>query len=318
MKVLRLHAPGDLRLHDEPEPEPGAGEVVLRVEAVGLCGSDRHWLIEGGIGDAVLRRPLVLGHELAGTIETGPRAGERVAVDPAIPCEACPTCRAGLQHLCPDVEFAGHSLDGALRARIAWPERLAHRIPDSLPADEAALLEPLAVALHALDLGHAGPGTRAAVVGCGPIGLLIVQALLASGAATVGAADPLPHRLGAALALGAVAEATGVDVAFEAAGEDAAVERAIELVRPGGRVVLVGIPDADRTSFPAAATRRKGLTILVSRRMRPSDLPLAIALAASGRVDLGALVSERRPLAEWPEAFAALRERRGLKVVVAP
>jgi L-iditol 2-dehydrogenase len=107
VKALRLHAPGDLRLHDEPESEVGPGEVLLRVTSVGLCGSDRHWLVEGGIGDAVLARPLVLGHEFAATIESGPRAGERVAVDPAIPCGACASCAAGLQHLCPDVEFAG-------------------------------------------------------------------------------------------------------------------------------------------------------------------------------------------------------------------
>lgn len=318
MKVLRLHAPGELRLHDEPDPEPSPGEVLLRVNAVGLCGSDRHWLVEGGIGDAVLTRPLVLGHELVGTVESGARAGERVAVDPAIPCETCPTCRARLQHLCPDVEFAGHSLDGALRMRMAWPERLTYRVPDAIPDDDASLLEPLGVALHALDLGHVAPGTRAAVVGCGPIGLLLVRALLAEGAAEVVVADPLEHRLEAALALGALPKGADVDVAFEVAGEDEAVAAAIELVRPGGRVVLVGIPDGDRTSFPAAAARRKGATMLLSRRMKPSDLPRAIDLVERGRVDLGGLVSERYPLEEWREAFDSLRDRRGLKVVVTP
>ena len=318
MNVLRLHAAGDLRLHDEPEPDPGPDEVLLRVGAVGLCGSDRHWLAEGSIGDAVLTQPLVLGHEFAGTIESGPRAGERVVLDPAIPCEDCPTCRAGLQHLCPDGKFAGHSLDGALRVWMAWPERLAYGVPDSVSDEDAPLLEPLGVALHALDLGRAGPGTRAAVIGCGPVGLLLVQALIAEGAAEVVASDPLPHRLEAALERGAVAEGAGVDVAFEVAGEDAAVAAAIELVRPGGRVVLVGIPDGDRTSFPAAATRRKGLTILIARRMKASDLPRAIRLVDAGRIDLHGLVSERRPLLEWQEAFDSLLERRGLKVVVEP
>lgn len=318
MKVLRLHAPGDLRLHDEPDPEPGPGEVVLRVTGVGLCGSDRHWVAEGAIGDAGLARPLVLGHEFAATIESGPRGGERVAVDPAIPCGVCPTCARGLEHLCPQVEFAGHSLDGALRERMAWPDRLAHTLPDSISDAEAPLLEPLGVALHALDLGHAGPGTRAAVVGCGPVGLLIVEALLAAGAAQVVASDPLPRRLEAALARGAVAEGSGVDVAFEVAGEDGAVAAAIELVRPGGRLVLVGIPDGDRTTIPAAAARRRGLTILVSRRMKATDLPRAIELVSSGRVELGGLVTERRPLVEAHDAFDSLLERRGLKVVVEP
>jgi L-iditol 2-dehydrogenase len=316
--VLRLHGARDLRLHEETEPVPRPDEVLLRVDAVGLCGSDRHWLVEGAIGDAVLARPLVLGHELVATIETGSRAGERVAVDPAIPCEACPTCASGLQHLCPDVRFAGHSLDGGLRERMAWPERLAYRIPGWLSDADAALLEPLGVALHALDLGHVGPGTRAAVVGCGPIGLLLVRALLSAGAVDVVAADPLPHRLAAALELGATAEGADVDVAFEAAGEEAAVAAAIDAVRPGGRVVLVGIPDGDRTSFPASAARRKGVTILLARRMKATDLPRAIRLVERRRIDLGGLVDERRPLPQWREAFESLLERRGLKVVIEP
>jgi L-iditol 2-dehydrogenase len=320
VNTLRLHARGDVRLHDEPEPEPGPGEILLRVTAVGLCGSDRHWLLDEGIGDAVLTRPLVLGHEFAGTIQSGARAGERVAVDPAIPCEACPTCAAGLQHLCPNMRFAGHSIDGALRSLLAWPERLVHGVPDSLPNAEAALLEPLGVALHALDLGKVGPGTRAAVFGCGPLGLLLVQALGVEGA-TVAAADPLPHRLAAAVGLGAtVWEPDGpkVDVAFEVAGEDAAVASAIDAVGPGGRVVLVGIPGDDRTSFTASAARRKGLTLLLCRRMKPTDVPRAIRLAGSGRLDLGSLVSERHALGGWREAFDSLVERRSLKVVVEP
>jgi L-iditol 2-dehydrogenase len=318
VKVLRLHAAGDLRLHDEPEPEPAPGEVLLRVEAVGLCGSDRHWVCEGEIGDAKLARPLVLGHELAGTIETGPRAGERVAVDPAIPCESCPTCAAGLGHLCPLVRFAGHSRDGGLCERMAWPERLLHSIPASVRRADAPLLEPLGVALHALDLGQVTAGTRAAVVGCGPIGLLLVQALVAAGASEIVASDPLPHRLEAALARGARAGGAHVDVAFDAAGDDDAVAAAIESVRPGGRVVLVGIPEGDRTTFPAAAARRKELTLLLARRMTGADLPRAIELVEANRVDLSGLVTERHPLSEASAAFDALVDRRGLKVVVEP
>jgi L-iditol 2-dehydrogenase len=316
--VLRLHAPGDLRLHDEPEPEPAPDEVLLRVGAVGLCGSDRHWLVEGSIGDTTLARPLVLGHEFAGTIESGPRAGERVAVDPAIPCESCSTCASGLLHLCPNVRFAGHSLDGALRERMTWPERLCYPIPTGVGDAEAALLEPLGVALHALDLGHVVPGTRAAVFGCGPIGLLLVQALLVAGATEVVAAEPLAHRLEAALALGATTEGREVDVAFEASGADEALAAAIDAVRPGGRVVLVGIPEGDRTSFPAGAARRKGVTLLLARRMKATDLPRAIRVVEAGRVELSRFAGDVRPLEEWREAFDALRDRTGLKVVVTP
>ena len=332
MKVLRLHGRDDVRLHEEPEPTAGEGELLVRVNAVGLCGSDRHWLLEGGIGDAMLERPLVLGHEFAGTVASGPRTGERVALDPAVPCGACAVCLAGLPHLCPNLSFAGHgSTDGALRSLLAWPERLAHALPDGLSDVEAALLEPLGVALHALDLGHVRSGTSAGVFGCGPIGLLVIQALRAAGVETVVATDPLAHRAAAAAALGAahavhpgdlagipLPGGLGVDVAFETAGEDGAVADAIEAVRPGGRVVLVGIPDGDRTSFVASAARRKGLTLLLCRRMEPADLPRAIRLAESGRVDLASLVGVRYPLSAWQEAFAALVDRRGLKVVVEP
>jgi len=156
------------------------------------------------------------------------------------------------------------------------------------------------------------------VFGCGPLGLLLIQALRAAGVEKVVANDPLPHRAEAAASLGATLDGREVDVAFEAAGEDAALADAIDNVRPGGRVVLVGIPGGDRTSFTASTARRKGLTLALCRRMKPSDLPRAIRLAEAGDVELGTLVSGRYALSEWREAFGELVERRGLKVVVEP
>lgn len=313
---------------------PGAGESLVRVTAVGLCGSDLHWFEEAGIGDARLDRPLVPGHEFAGVVVDGPRRGERVAVDPAIPCEACPPCREGNRNLCLRIRFAGHSTDdGALREYLAWPSTLLHPLPDALSDADGAMLEPLGVALHALDLGRVGLGGSVAVVGCGPIGLLLVQAVRAAGAGTVIAVDPLPHRRRAAERAGAdhawdavagaeLAERVsatvgpGVDVAFEVAGPDAAVAAAMTAARPGARVVLVGIPEADTTSFPASLARRKGLTIVMSRRMNDT-YPRAIALAGAGRVHLAPLVTDRYPLAAAADAFAAAARRRGLKTVVA-
>jgi L-iditol 2-dehydrogenase len=332
VKALRLHAVGDLRLHDEPDPAPAAGEELVRVTAVGLCGSDRHWFAEGGIGDAALSRPLVLGHEVAGVIEGGPRHGERVAVDPADPCRACDLCLAGRANLCPSLRFLGHGqTDGGLRTLLTWPSHLLHVLPDSITDAQASLLEPLGIALHAVDLGEVRPGTSAGVYGCGPIGLLLVQLLRGIGCAPVVATDLLPHRVEAARALGAgVAVVVGaggagspdalppVDVAFEVAGEDAAVTDAVRSVRPGGRVVLVGIPSDDRTSFPAATARRKELTLALCRRMTAPDLPRAIRLVEAGRVTLGPLVSERHALGDGVAAFAALANRRGLKIVVEP
>jgi L-iditol 2-dehydrogenase len=318
VKALQLCGPRDLRLEEGPMPVARPGEVLLRVAAVGLCGSDRHWFEEGAIGDAVLSRPLVLGHEIAATVEAGPRSGERVVLDPADPCGRCAQCRGGLEHLCPEGRFAGHgTTDGGLCTFLAWPEHLVHRVPDALADGEAALLEPLGVALHALDLGALAPGASAAVFGCGPLGLLLVQLLVRSGC-PVFAVDPLAHRLAAATALGAGTTPFEADVAFEVAGDDGALDGALAAVRPGGRVVLVGIPDGDRTTFSASAARRKGLTLLVSRRMTRHDLARAIELVEQGSISLAGLVTERHGLFDADAAFAALVARSGIKVLIEP
>jgi L-iditol 2-dehydrogenase len=331
MRVARLHGVGDLRLSDEPVPQPGPGEALVRVTAVGICGSDLHWFGEGGIGDATLSRPLVLGHEFAGVVESGPLRGIRVAVDPAIPDETCECCRHGDQNLCPDVRFAGHGhTDGALREYLTWPERLLHPLPDELTDAAGAALEPLGVAMHALDLARPRVGETVAVIGAGPIGLLLVELARAAGAAQVIAVEPREHRRVAATDRGAdvvlepavaadgIAAATagrGVDVAIEIAGPDDAVDQALRAVRPGARVVLAGIPDHDRTSMQASLARRKGLTLLFSRRMNHA-YPRAIAAANRGLVRLDPLLTGRYPLDEAPAAFAAAARRTGLKTVV--
>ncbi|HEY7049611.1 MAG TPA: alcohol dehydrogenase catalytic domain-containing protein [Jatrophihabitantaceae bacterium] len=333
MRVARLHGAGVIEVHDEPLPVPVAGEAVVRVGAVGVCGSDLHWFTEGAIGDATLTRPLVLGHEMAGVIADGPRAGQRVAIDPAVPCFACRACRAGHPNLCERLVFAGHgSTDGGLREYLAWPAHRLHPLPDSMDEADGALLEPLGVAVHALDLGHLRLASTVAVVGCGPIGLLAVQLALRSGASTVVAVEPLVHRRLLAAALGAthavtpddaiptVSAATenwGVDVAIELAGTDAAVTTAIDLVRPGGRVVLGGIPDGDRTSFSASAARRKGLTLLLVRRMK-EVYERAITLVDTGAVDVRGLVSERRSLDDAADALKQAATRAGIKTVIVP
>lgn len=334
MKTLRLHGPGDLRLHDETPPVPSPDEILIRVAAVGVCGSDLHWLREGGIGDAALAEPLVLGHEVAGIVADGPRSGERVVLDPAIPCGRCRLCLAGNGHLCRALRFAGHGrTDGALRELMAWPARLAHQFPDGVSEVEATLLEPLGVALHALDLAHVEPGMSAGVYGCGPIGLLLIQLLRIQGVERIVATDRLAHRVSAAAAMGAsetglvtderpgaveTTPDTEVTVAFEAAGDDGAVETAMRTVEPGGRVVLVGIPEGDRTTFTASLARRKGLTVQLCRRMRATDLQRALQLAEDQLLDLGSLVTHRYPLTDAVHGLAVAAERRGLKVVVEP
>ncbi len=335
MRVARLHGPGDVRVGEEPDPIPAAGESLVRVTAVGICGSDLHWYSEGAIGTAALTAPLVLGHEFGGVVVEGRGEGDRVAVDPAIPCEACPLCARGDGNLCPNVRFAGHGeQDGALRELVTWPTRRLHPVPAALSDAEVATLEPLGVAVHALDLGHVRPGIDVGVVGCGPIGLLLIQALHVSGVGRIVAVEPLPHRRAAAAALGATvvmtpeeAQATatagdpqgpaGVDVGFDVAGSDEAVDVAVRWTRPGGRVVMVGIPSGDTTTLTAGTVRRKGLTLAWSRRMG-EVYPRAIALATGGGVDLGSVISDHYPLADAAEAFRIAAGRSGLKVIVEP
>ena len=327
MRAARLHAMGDLRVAEEPEPAAERPDVSLvRVTAVGICGSDLHWWDEGAIGDARISHPLVLGHEGAGVIADGPRRGERVAIDPAIPCETCRACRDGYRNLCYRIRFSGHGdTDGMFREVMAWPSHLLHPLTDGISDAGGALLEPLGVAIHSVDLGHLPFAGTASVIGCGPIGLLLIQLLTVAGARSVLAVEPMAHRREAAERAGAdvvvdpaadVADA-GVDVAFEAAGNDEGVALAMASVRPGGRVVLAGIPGDDGISFGASLARRKGLTIAMVRRMN-EVYPRAISLAERKLVDLDSVVTSRSGLGEITEAFGAAAKRTGLKAVIEP
>jgi L-iditol 2-dehydrogenase len=333
VRVARLHGTGDIRVGDEPAPEPEPGEALVKVTAVGICGSDLHWWEDGEIGDAKLAHPLVLGHEGAGEIAGGPRRGERVAIDPAIPDGTCRACRDGYRNLCYGIRFAGHGVtDGMMREYMTWPADLLHPLPDQVSESDGAMLEPLGVAIHSLDLGHVPFAGTASVTGCGPIGLLLIQLLRASGARSVLAVEPLAHRRAAAVRCGAdkvadpaelspeaMRELTGygVDVGFEAAGNDNGVRLALESVRPGGRVVLAGIPGNDSTTFQASLARRKGLTIAMVRRMN-EVYSRAISLAARGAVDLPSLMSGQAGLGDVARAFGDAARRTGLKVIVAP
>jgi L-iditol 2-dehydrogenase len=332
MLAARLHGVADLRMSDEPAPAAAPeGWSRIAVTSVGICGSDLHWFLEGGIGESTLAHPVVPGHEFAAVALDGPHAGRRVAVDPAIPCERCEQCRAGDGNLCLDVRFAGHGvLDGGMQEEMAWPSWLLHPLPDDLSDDAGALLEPLGVAVHAVRLSHLRLGQDVLVVGAGPIGVLAAQVARRAGARTVFVSEPLEHRRATAERSGAdgvwapdqvvpaVQEATagrGVDVVIEMAGTDAAIATAVECARPGARVAIGGVPSEARSSFPAATARRKGLTFSMVRRMH-GTYPTAIALATSG-IDLDPLVTARHPLRDAAGGFAAAAERTGDKTVIA-
>jgi L-iditol 2-dehydrogenase len=334
MQAARIHGAGDLRLHEEPIPEPGPGEALVRVTVVGVCGSDVHWWKEGHIGTDWVTTPLILGHECAGVIESGSRKGERVAIDPAIPCSRCEFCQEGNPNLCSNLRFAGHAPhDGALRQYITWPEHCLFPLPDSMTDIEGMMLEPLGVALYSVECGNVKPGMCVGVFGCGTIGLSIIQVARTAGATSIYAADLpcVPHRLEAARSFGATVFETdngkemekmmqatgerGVDVAFEAAGDPEAVEAAIGAVKPGGQAILVGIPGDDRITFTASLARRKDLSIKVIHRMKHT-YPRAIQLVRNGRVDVRSLVTHRFPLSEISRAYASADKREGIKVLL--
>jgi len=332
MRVARLHGPGDVRVADEAEPVAGPGEAIVRVTAVGICGSDLHWYEESAIGDATLTGPLCLGHEAAGVIESGARAGERVAIDPNLACGRCETCARGLPHLCPDVRFLGHSTtDGAMRGRLAWPENRLVPIPESIDDLAGAMLEPLGVAIHAMRLAALRPGDTIGIFGAGPIGRLLIRLALASGASAVVATDRLPHRVEAARSDGAVAalvdggrevdvlrEALGgrpLDTAVEIAGEADAIHTAALLVRPGARVVVAGIPAHDAIELPASLLRRKGLDLRFARRMNRVH---AEAIALASRIRPAEVVTAVYPIEAAPAAMAEAARRVGSKVVIRP
>ena len=329
MKAIRLHARADLRLSAELIPVVGEGEKLVCIKSVGVCGSDLHWFSEGSIGDAKLEHPLVLGHEFAGETEDG----QRVAIDPAIACGHCEYCEQGHPNLCDNMIFAGHGEhDGAMREYASYPTRCLFPIPDSLSFADGAMLEPLGIAIHTVDLGKVKAGMTVGVFGCGPIGLLIIQMAKLSGAVNILATDKLEHRVEAAKRFGAsqaflvgdnpqlsemraATNGRGVDVAFEAAGAQAAIDDAFAAVRPGGKVILAGIPDDDRTFFSASVARRKGLTIKLVRRMKHT-YPRAIELVSKGLVDVRSLVTHRFPLEQASEAFRVAERREGLKIII--
>ena len=246
---------------------------------MGICGSDLHWFLEGGIGENRITDPIVPGHEMGGTVAAGPRAGERVAIEPGLPCGHCRYCVAGWVNLCPTGRFSGQGhVDGGLRELMAWPTELLFAVPDMVTDEQVPLFEPLLICLHADSLRPVRSGERVAVVGCGPIGLLQIQVATVGDPAAILAVEPLAHRRAAALAAGATQAVDAVDVdgadgdydvVYDASGSPGAVSAAVDLCRPGGTVVLLGIPDEDSTTFRASVARRKGLTLMLVRRSIP-------------------------------------------------
>jgi L-iditol 2-dehydrogenase len=323
-RAVFLHGPRDARVSPFNLREGRADEVLMEVAAVGLCGSDLHYYKDGGIGAALIREPFVPGHEFAGWLcddvpELGLARGRLVAVDPNASCGHCAWCREGHHNLCPNVAFIGAPpIDGAMTERLWVPRSQLVALPEGMDALAAVMLEPLGVAIHAVDLAKPRLLERVAVLGAGPIGLLILQVLKVAGAGEILVIDPLSHRRAMAERLGAtrvgaavedIADWTegGCSLVMEATNNPLGLRDAVRAARIGGRIVLVGIPDGDLYTFPAAEARRRALKVKFSRRMG-QVYARAINLVASGRVDVATLVTHRIDLDATPGVFAALAD----------
>jgi L-iditol 2-dehydrogenase len=333
MQVAILQRPGQVVQAERETPTPGVMDVLVRVRAVGICGSDVHYFRHGRIGRYVVGRPLVLGHECAGEIVavgagvSPARLGERVAVEPGVPCRRCAFCKSGRYNLCPDVVFlATPPVDGAFAEYLAVAADFAHPLPSHLSLEEAALVEPTAVAVHAARLGRVEPGTCCAIFGAGAVGLLLLQVLRAFGASVV-VMDPERSRRALAAELGAdeVAEslpperAGRINVAFDASGSPGALAGTVGATRRGGRVVWIGLPVEDLIPIPAAMLIDREIELRGVFRYANAH-PLAIELIASGRVQTRPLISHRFPLSRAAEAIqlAGSREAGVVKVLVEP
>ena len=334
-----IHAPHDLRIEAGAVAEIGPTDVEVRVGAGGICGSDLHYFHEGGFGTVRIREPMVLGHEIAGTVAAvGPavrsvRPGDKVAVNPSLPCEACRYCLAGLANQCLDMRFYGSAMrfphvHGGFRQRLVAQERQCVAVPADVPLEKAAFAEPLAVCLHAVS--RAGPllGKRVLITGAGPIGMLTLLAARHAGAGEVVITDvaeaplALARRLGADRAVNVAADKDAMasyeadkgtfDVMFEASGNPAALRQGITAVRPRGIVVLIGI--GGEASLMLNVLVAKEVDLRGTFRF-DAEFAWAVDAIASGRIDPTPLLTEVVPLARAREAFDLASDRtRAMKV----
>ncbi len=338
MKAAYLESALRVRTRDVPEPHPGPGEVLVRVQSVGVCASDVHYYEHGRIGRYVVREPLILGHEPAGEIvEVGPgvttrAVGNRVSIEPGVPCRTCAHCRAGDYNLCSDVVFmATPPVHGAFVEYAAHPADFTYPIPAHVSMDEAALIEPLSVGLFAARRGRARLGDRAVILGAGPIGLMTLLALRSQGVPDVTLVDVEPFRLakanklGAADAVDARSEDVGItragqfDLVFETAGNPVTLTQTTRLARRGGRVVLVGMTADALTPIDTNEVVDKALDVAGVFRYA-NTWPVAVDLLTRGLVDLKPLVTAHFDLKDAGHALEAARTRKDthVKVMVRP
>lgn len=331
-----LYAPHDIRLEERTRPIPGPNEVLVEIKAIGVCGSDVHYYEHGKIGSFVVRQPLILGHESAGVIvDVGEgvskeRVGQRVAIEPGVPCRVCRECRSGHYNLCRNVQFFGTPpVDGAFTNYVTIPSDFAYALPDQMSFEEGALIEPLSVGLWACRKAQLQGGDRVLATGAGPIGIVSMKVALALGATDVILTDVFPQRLEMARKLGAtrtvnVAQESLADAGIEAdiliecSGNASALKDGIRALRPGGRAVAVGMGPGEEMSVPIAFIQNNEITLTGIFRYA-NTYQDAIALVAAGHIDLKSLITGHYSLEQTEQALqAAKNDPRNIKPVVMP
>ena len=325
-----LHGPHDVRIEDRAVPRPAAGQVLVEVRATGICGSDVHYYEHGRIGDYVVRAPMVIGHESAGTVvEVGDgvdpgRVGQLVALEPGVPCRRCRQCLRGRYNLCPFVVFlATPPVDGSISRFVAIDAAFAHAAPPGSTAEQAAMAEPVSVGIWAARKVGLTAGDRVLVTGAGPIGLLAGQVARALGADVPVLTDLSDFRLARARQLGLrtvradVALEEEFDVLLECSGAPAAFRTGLAALAPAGRVALVGM-GADSVALDVPLVQGRELTITGVFRYADT-YPLALRLIASGAVDVDAVITHRFAIEDTEDALTlARRDHESLKAIVHP
>lgn len=330
MKAATLVDAGTMKVQSREEPEPGPSEVLVEVSNVGICGSDVHWYDHGRMGDRTVDEPLVLGHESAGrVVEIGRdvvdvAVGDAVAIEPGVPCGRCDYCRSGRYNLCPDVAFmATPGTDGAFREHVAWPADYVHVLPSSVSTREGALCEPVSVGIQAVRRADIEMGDSVLITGAGPIGLLAMDVARAAGAANIAVVDIVPAKLERAADRGAdltidnretdAAAAVrnefgaGVDVAIEATGSPPAIESALEVPRPDGTAVLVGLAPDETVPVDTFELVRRQVDVRGSYRFA-NTYSTAISLLEAGQIDAAGTIDVELPLDRIGDAFERAKE----------
>ncbi len=327
MEAAVLYKPLDMRMEYLDVPEIGPNDVLVKMKRVGICGSDAHFYLQGRISSFIVEKPIILGHECSGEIAevgekvTNVKAGQRVVIEPGFTCGVCEYCRSGRYNLCRDVRFYGAPpYNGAFAEYVSAPAHNVYLMPDNMTYGEGAMIEPLAVGMMAAKRGGVTINDSVAIFGAGPIGLLTLQAIRSRGVIDAYVTDIVDYRLDYALKLGAGAVINaskenvleqimqltgnkGVDVVIEASGSIKALQQALDIVKPGGRIVLVGYPLVE-VPLLIDKVLEKELSILGVHRYA-NVFPTAIKCVSSGKIDVKSLITHVFPLDRILEGFEA-------------